>query len=118
MKSSIYNFIASFETDDYDICCGRMSYTGIKSGQDLEDSLFSKDNAFETEQEIRFYFTPKNNSDTSIQEGVSLPVSPEVMVNEVVISPYINIKARNVLMQFISEKYNINVTTSKIEFKL
>ena len=118
IKSSICNFIASFETDDYDICCGRMSYTGIKSDHDFEDSLFAKDNAFEAEREIRFYFTPKNNTDTSIQEGVSLPVSPEVMVNEVILSPYINIKARNVLMHFISEKYNINVTTSKIEFKL
>ena len=118
MKSSINNFIASFETDDYDICCGRMSYIGIKSDQDFEDSLFTKDKAFEAEREIRFYFTPKKNPDSSIQEGVHLPISPEVMVNEAILSPYINIKARNVLMQLISERYNINVTTSKIEIKL
>lgn len=116
IKSTINNFVASFTNDDYDICCGRMSYTGICAGQDLVDSLFTKDKAFEEEREIRFYFTPKKGLPTS--KGISIPILPDVMIDEIIISPYIEPKAQNVLKQMISEKYNIKVTSSKIELRL
>ena len=116
IKSTINNFVASFTNDDYDICCGRMSYTDICAGQDLVDSLFTKDKAFEEEREIRFYFTPKKGLPTS--KGISIPILPDVMIDEIIISPYIEPKAQNVLKQMISEKYNIKVTSSKIELRL
>ena len=34
IKSTIHNFIASFENDDYEIYCGRMSYNGYNAEQD------------------------------------------------------------------------------------
>ena len=116
IKSTINNFVASFAIDDYDICCGRMSYTGIYAGQNYMDSLFTKDKAFEEEKEIRFYFTPKK--DMSIDKSISLPILPKVMISEIILSPYIEQKAQNILKQIISEKYAINVTSSKIELKL
>ena len=116
IKSTINNFVASFANDDYEICCGRMSYTGIYAGQDLVESLFTKDKAFEEEKEIRYYFTPKKDISTS--KGISIPILPDVMIKEIILSPYIEPMARDVLKQIISEKYEIIVAPSKIELKL
>jgi hypothetical protein len=116
IKSTINNFVASFANDDYDICCGRMSYTGVYAGQDFIESLFTKDKAFEEEKEIRFYFTPKNSTTTC--NSTSIPVIPDVMIDEIILSPYIEPRAREILRQIISEKYNLKVTSSKIELKL
>lgn len=116
IKSTINNFVASFANDDYDICCGRMSYTGVYAGQDFIESLFTKDKAFEEEKEIRFYFTPKNRLPTN--KGISIPILPDVMIKEIILSPYIEPMARDVLKQIISEKYEIIVAPSKIELKL
>ena len=116
IKSTINNFVASFANDDYDICCGRMSYTGIYPRQNLIECLFTKDKAFEEEKEIRYYFTPKKDISTS--KGISIPILPDVMIDEIILSPYIESKARDILKQIISEKYDIKVTFSKIELKL
>lgn len=116
IKSTINRFVASFANDDYDICCGRMSYTGVYAGQDFIESLLTKDKAFEEEKELRFYFTPKNSTTTC--NSTSIPVIPDVMIDEIVLSPYIESRAREILRQIISEKYNLKVTSSKIELKL
>ena len=116
IKSTINRFVASFANDDYDICCGKMLYTGVYAGQDFTESLFTKDKAFEEEKEIRFYFTPKNGLPTN--KGISIPILPDVMIKEIILSPYIEPMARDVLKQIISEKYEIIVTPSKIELKL
>lgn len=116
IKSTINNFVASFANDDYDICCGRMSYSGINSEQGLTDILFTKGSAYQEEKEIRFYFTLKKSLATC--SNTCIPVLPDVMIDEIVLSPYIEPVTREVLRQLISEKYNIKVTSSKIELKL
>ena len=77
---------------------------------------FLKNPAFEEEKEIRYYFTPKK--DISNSKGISIPILPDVMIDEIILSPYIESKAQDILKQIISEKYDINVTSSKIELKL
>lgn len=116
IKSTISNVVASFTIDDYDICCGRMSYSGFNSEQGLTEILFSKGRAYQEEKEIRFYFTTKNCLATC--SNTCIPVLPEVMIDEIVLSPYIEPMAREVLRQMISEKYNLKVTSSKIELKI
>lgn len=118
IKSTINHFVASFSNDDYDICCGRMSYTGIYPGQDFMECLFTKDTAFKEEKEIRFYFYPTNNDMMSISKGVDMPIFPNVMIDEIILSPYINNKAKELIMQIINEKYDIKVKTSKIELNI
>ena len=118
IKSTIHNFIASFEGDDYEIRCGRMSYTGISAGQDLLESLFTKDQAFKEEKEIRFYFIPKVSlAPCEKVKNAQIRVLPDVMIDEIMLSPYIDPKAQDILKQVISEKYNIKVTSSKMEIK-
>lgn len=124
IKSSIHNFIASIDTDDYDICCGRMSYSGIHTDTEILDCLFTKDKAFADEDEIRFYFTPRCSQSDKTDKGVSIPVLPQVLIDEIILSPYIDTRACKVLADFINEKYNndkqnrFRVRTSEIKLKL
>jgi len=124
IKSSIHNFMASLVTDDYDVCCGRMSYPGIHSKTELDECLFIKDKAFIDEKEIRFYFTPKGNHNTTNDKGVSIPILPQILIDEIILSPYINTQACKVLTDFINDKYNVDkqnrfkVRTSEIKIKI
>jgi len=124
IKSSIHNFMASLDTDDYNIWCGRMAYTGIRSDTEIIDCLFTKDKAFADEREIRFYFIPKSKQTNKNGKGLSIPVMPQVLIDEIILSPYINAQACKILTDFINEKYNVDkqnrfkVRTSEIKIKL
>ena len=113
IKSTIHNFIASFENDDYEIYCGRMSYNGYNAEQDIMQSLFSKEKAYCDEKEIRFYFMRKD--DTDLSKRVNIAVNPSVLINEIILSPNIETKAREELSHFIKQTYKIKVKSSKIE---
>ena len=118
IKSTIANFIASFKKDNFVICCGRMFYEGIKYHNDNIERLFIKDKAFKGEEEIRFYFIPSDEIDTSKMKGLSIAVDPKVMIDEIILSPYINRIAANELKTFITEKYNVKVNLSQIELSI
>jgi len=124
IKSSIHNFMAAVDTDDYDVLCGRMAYTGIHTDTGIIDCLFTKDKAFVDEDEIRFYFIPKSSQKTTNDKGVSIPIKPQVLIDEITLSPYINAQACKVLTDFINDKYNVDkqirfkVRTSEIKMKL
>ena len=118
IKTTINNFVASFKNDVFEICCGRMSYNGYYAGQDFEEALFSKDRAFAEEREIRFYFTQENEKESMPDEGVSMPVDPKVLIDEIILSPYIKPIEVERLKRDLSEKYDIQVLPSKIELDL
>lgn len=88
IKSSIHNFMASLDTDDYNIWCGRMAYSGIHTDTEILDCLFTKDKAFADEDEIRFYFTPRCSQSDKTDKGVSIPVLPQVLIDEIILSLY------------------------------
>lgn len=118
IKSTISNFVAAFDADDYRIWCGRVMYKGYNANQTLMESLFSKEKAFEDEREIRFYFKKKGvcycNSDSNF---IEIPINPNVMIDKVILSPRMEPLASRVLSQFLHEKYKINVSLSKILLK-
>lgn len=118
IKSTIAKFIASFKKDDFVICCGRMFYEGIKYHNDNLERLFIKDKAFKGEEEIRFYFIPSAKIDTSKMKGLSIAVDPEDMINEIILSPYIDKIAANELKEFIAREYKVKVNQSKIELNV
>lgn len=118
IKSTIAKFIASFKKDDFVICCGRMFYEGIKYHNDNLERLFIKDKAFKGEEEIRFYFIPSDKIDTSKMKGLSIAVDPEDMIDEIILSPYIDKIAANELKEFIAREYKVKVNQSKIELNV
>ena len=95
-----------------------MFYEGIKYHNDNLERLFIKDKAFEGEEEIRFYFIPSVKVNTSKMEGLSIAVDPEVMIDEIILSPYIDKIAANELKEFIAREYKVKVNQSKIELNV
>ena len=118
IKSTIANFIASFKKDDFVICCGRMFYEGIKYHNDNIERLFIKDKAFKGEEEIRFYFIPSDKIDTSKMKGLSIAVDPKVMIDEIILSPYIDKIAANELIAYLKGEYDVKVKQSQIELNV
>jgi len=51
-------------------------------------------------------------------KGISIPILPDVMIDEIKLSSYFEPKTQEILKQIINEKYNIKVTFSKIELRL
>ena len=89
IKSNINNFVASIDTDKYTIVCGVISYDGYIS-KPFEECIFSKEQYYKDEDEVRFYFLESNNKTIS---GESIPVFPDTMIDEIILSPFIHRKA-------------------------
>ena len=116
IKSTISNFVASFEVDNYRIWCGRVMYKEYNANQTLMESLFSKEKAFEDEREIRFYFKKKGVCCCD-SNFIEIPINPNVMIDKVILSPRMEPLASRVLSQFLHEKYKIIVSHSKLLLK-
>lgn len=116
IKSKIENVIASINTDKYKIVCGHISYDGYNS-KPFEECLFSKERYYKDEYEVRFYFIPKDESINSLS-GEFIAVTPETMIDEVILSPYINKNAAKIISQLLREEYSLQaVKLSKIELR-
>ena len=118
IKTNINNFVASFVEDDYEICCGRMSYNGYIAEQDYLEALFSKERYFSEEKEIRFYFTPRDRKENIFDDYVCMPVNTNVLIDEIILSPYIEPVERKQLGHDLSVKYGIKVSLSNIKLNL
>lgn len=116
--TTIYNFVASFLEDDYDIFCGRISYNGYNAGQTFMEALFSKERTFSEEKEIRFYFAPKDGKGDMYDNHASIPIDHKVLIDEIILSPFIRPLERDRLEHELSKKYEIKVSSSKIELNL
>ena len=116
IKSKIENVIASINTDKYKIVCGHMAYDGYTS-KPYEECLFSKERYYKDEYEVRFYFIPKDESINSLS-GEFIAVTPETMIDEVILSPYINKNAAKIISRLLREEYSLQtVKLSKIELR-
>lgn len=114
IKSNINKFVASIDTDKYTIVCGVISYDGYTS-KPFEECIFSKEQYYKNEDEVRFYFLESNKKTIN---GESIPVIPNTMIDEIIFSPYIHRKAAKKLAELIDKEYGINsVNQSKIELK-
>lgn len=116
IKSKIEDVIASIDTDNYTIVCGHISYDGYTSKL-FEECLFSKERYYKDEYEVRFYFIPKDESKNSTN-GEFIAVSPDKMIDEVILSPYINKTAAKKLSELLRKEYSLKtVKLSKIELR-
>lgn len=118
IKTTISNFVASFLEDDFEIFCGRISYNGYNAEQTFMEALFSKERSFSEEKEIRFYFAPKAGKVNKYADHASMPIDHKVLIDEIILSPYISPLERERLEHELSKKYEIEVSSSKIELNL
>ena len=120
IKTNVGDFVAAFGNTKFEIWCGKMIYEPIHPILISEDIIWYKEPYFSDEREIRFYFSTdfsKIVSDEENNDGVFLEVKKELLIHEIILSPYINKNAAEELKQSITEKYGIKTSISKIEIR-
>ena len=115
IKSSVHNVVASIKENKYDIWCGKMTYNGYYADKGFMENMFSKVPCYSEEEECRFYFfeyeSRKDSND--LLPYIEIKIDPAVMIDEVILSPYIAPDASEILVDFINGKYNIPAIPSK-----
>lgn len=112
IKSTISKFISAIDTPDYEIVYGAINYHGYSFYNNNE--LFSKALEFSDEKELRFYFLENKHQDVNGKAGVSFPVKPRELINEVILSPCIAPRVALELSTMLTERYGLRATPSKI----
>lgn len=123
IKTTVHNLIASLEIDlerngMNKVVCGSMNYKKnlIPSSDEL-GQLFNKDMAYSAENEFRFYFHISNDPDKKSTKYRLIPVNISVMIDEILLSPFICKEAADKLARMIKCSYGINVKQSNIKLK-
>lgn len=123
IKTTVHNLIASLEIDiEQDgmnkVVCGSMNYKKnlIPSSDEL-GQLFDKDMAYSAENEFRFYFHISNDPDKKSTKYRLIPINTSVMIDEILLSPFICKEAADKLAEMIKCSYGISVKQSNIKLK-
>lgn len=124
IKTKIGNFVEAFGDIKLAIWCGKILYEPIKPLLMSTDIIWYKEPCFSDEREIRFYFSadfskivPDVPNNTNEEEGVFLPVKKDLLIQEIVLSPYIEKKEAKDIKNTIIKTHGIKTTISKIEVK-
>ncbi len=121
IESTVSNFVASIDPlsiEPFLICCSPMYYDGYSSISEVEEILFKKLRQYEGEQEVRFYFLDGKQTNTekanTNRDYVFLKIDPEVMIDKLIISPFMRGNSAHILKQNLEEKYSY--LKDRIEF--
>ena len=125
IKSSIHNLIASLQLDlekdgNDKVYCGSMNYCpNLLPSNDEEKQFFSKDDVYTEEDELRFYFILSDDSNRKGTTHRLVPIDPKVIIDEILLSPFLCKEAANKLARMIKCSYGIeNVRKSDIKLSL
>lgn len=123
IKTTKHNVIASIKTDiseqsENQVLCGSMDYKSLKPSLDEEKQLFDKDKAYAEEKEFRFYFHFPSYDTNKYANAITIPVDTKIMIDEIILSPFICKDAASEISQMITDKYNIQVKQSEIKLNL
>lgn len=118
IRSNLNNFVASFDSTDFgkfDVYCAPINYRFQRFADAPEDCIFRKDPYYKDEKEIRFIFMPKDETIKDSNKKIQLSINPRIMVEEIILSPYISKDAALFLADVISSTSNIPVSLSRIK---
>lgn len=122
IKSTIGNYIASFKQpsfSEYNVFCSKITYENLGFKDNAEEYLFCKNKEFADEREIRFIFEPKQISDeqTRQKDHINLDIFPSVMIDDVILSPYIGKATSKWIIDTLKSKYDFKIKQSTIELQ-
>lgn len=124
IKSSIHNLVASLQLvlekdGNNKVCCGSMNYCqNFLPSNDEEHQMFSKDEVYSDEDELRFYFILSDDSNRKCTTHRLIPIDPNVLIDEILLSPFLCKEAADKLARMIKCSYGFeNVEQSKIKIK-
>lgn len=114
--SSISNFIASLDhakMQEYEVYCGEMVYSNLDYTKEAEEFLFWKSKCYSDERELRFVFIPNDMGELN-KPNIVIPCNYKVMIDEIRISPYIKKELANLLIEILSNKYDVTARYSSL----
>ncbi len=125
IRTTVHNFIASLQIDldivksENKVLCGSMNYEYFKPSATEDNQLFDKDIVYTDENEFRFYFLLASDSEKMKDEikGIDVPVDTKVMIDEILLSPFICKEAANKIARMINCAYDIDVKLSNIKIR-
>ena len=123
VKTTVHNVISSLlidlgkKPDENRLLCGSMNYYKDKDLTAEERQLFGKNLVYADEDEFRFYFHFASDTDKTT-EGVYVPVNTNLMIDEVLLSPFICKDTAKSLAEMIKRHYNIDANPSSIDINL
>lgn len=112
--STIFNVIASFRNKDfqeYNVYSAPIYYREPTYCDEPGDLVFVKRPLYRMESELRFLFKPKNK-EISSKENIWFPYDPEVMIDEVILSPYWSSSTSLFIKECLENKFGLKVKTS------
>lgn len=113
--STIFNVVASFKNKDfqeYKVYCAPVTYKEPSYNDEPDELSFVKRPLYKSEAELRFLFEPKNKEFLS-KENIWLPYEPNVMIDEVVLSPYWSSSTANFLISSVKDIFGLTVRCCK-----
>lgn len=122
IRTTTHNFIASLKQDFSEnsenlVICGSMDYKKLKPSFEEEKQLFDKDKAYSEEKEFRFYFHLPSCDTNKDEKGILVPVDTKVMIDDILISPFMCKDAADKLARMIKCAYGIEAEQSRIKIK-
>jgi len=122
IRTTTHNFIASLKQDFSEnsenlVICGSMDYKKLKPSFEEEKQLFDKDTGYSEEKEFRFYFHLPSSDTNKDEKGILVPVNTKVLINEIILSPFIRKEAAEKLAKMIKCDYDIEANPSKMKIK-
>lgn len=119
IKSTVGKFVSAISETELTIWCGKIMYDPIFSALMSDDILWYKQSYFSDEREIRFYFSKDLDQITPDEDHLlnhkKFSVDTSTLIQEIILSPYINDSTYEELKETIEDKYKIHTTKSKIE---
>ena len=120
IKSTIGDFISSFENLNLYIWCGDIEYKSFDQIKSWEEKLWYKQPYFQAEEEFRFYFSKSLETleldDCDPCKPYSFDVNPKEMIKEIVLDPNIDKVAATAYKEMIQQKYGIITKLSRIDY--
>ena len=123
IKTTVHNLVASLEINfekegENKVVCGSMNYKKFHPSFDELSQLFDKDIVYADEDEFRFYFQLSDDTDKKKSRFCLIPVDINVMIDEILLSPFICKDAATKVARMIKCCYGIdNVEQSNIKLK-
>lgn len=110
--STINNVVASFKSlNGHTVYCSRMYYDGFSYNDTPADYMFTKAKGYASEQEVRFYFldgdidSPNNGSKGNCKSFEWFSVTPDVMIDRIILSPNMRGNSAKLLKQLLEKAY-------------
>lgn len=120
IKSTIGKVVESILDNDFEIWCGKMLYRRRQQTDLPDDAKWFKNIEYKGEDEVRFYFLPKDNIKygANSNDTAYLGCDTGLLIDKIILSPFLTVKEYDAVAENIAKTGWLNrnkIVKSKIE---